>query len=108
MLENNINIFLTFYHIICDMSIINRILCDNNYMRASNERTQLNEIQKRSREEIRNSGIPQREIAAAIGVSAQTDSRYMTDNIFPSLDTLARLCKLLDISADYILGLNDS
>ena len=49
----------------------------------------------------------QREIAAATGVSAQTVSRYMTDDIFPALDTLARLCEVLDVSADYMLGLSD-
>lgn len=27
--------------------------------------------------------------------------------IFPALDTLAKLCKYLDVSADYILGLEE-
>ncbi|HIQ66220.1 MAG TPA: helix-turn-helix transcriptional regulator [Candidatus Coproplasma stercoravium] len=43
----------------------------------------------------------------AIGVSPQTVSRYMHDDIFPALDTLARLCRLLDISSDYILGIKE-
>ena len=73
-------------------------------MRTKNNSVRLAEIQKRLREEIKNSGMTQREIAAAMGVSAQTVSRYMTDDIFPALDTLARLCEVLDVSADYILG----
>ncbi|HIU00752.1 MAG TPA: helix-turn-helix transcriptional regulator [Candidatus Coproplasma excrementavium] len=73
-------------------------------MRTKNNSVRLAEIQQRLREEIKNSGMTQREIAAAMGVSAQTVSRYMTDDIFPALDTLARLCEVLDVSADYILG----
>lgn len=93
---------------ICDMSINNQIIGDNNSMRAKNERTQLAEIQRRLREEIINSGLTQKEIAQAIGVSPQTVSRYMRDDIFPALDTLAKLCQLLDISADYILGIKEA
>ena len=74
-------------------------------MRVRNEGKGLTEIQRRLREEIKNSGLTQREIAEAIGVSAQTISRYMCDDVFPALDTLARLCLFLDISADYILGI---
>lgn len=90
------------------MSINNQIIGDNNSMRAKNERTQLAEIQRRLREEIINSGLTQKEIAQAIGVSPQTVSRYMRDDIFPALDTLAKLCQLLDISADYILGIKEA
>ena len=50
---------------------------------------ELNEIQERLREAIKNSGIPQKEIAKQIGVSAQTVSKYMCKDVFPALDTLA-------------------
>ena len=73
-------------------------------MRTKNNSVRLAKIQQMLREEIKNSGMTQREIAAATCVSAQTVSRYMTDDIFPALDTLARLCEVLDVSADYILG----
>ncbi|MDE7083561.1 MAG: helix-turn-helix domain-containing protein [Clostridia bacterium] len=68
---------------------------------------ELKEIQKRLREVIANSGIPQKEIAKQIGVSAQTVSKYMRVDVFPALDTLAKLCKLLDVKSDYILGLTN-
>ena len=74
-------------------------------MRNRNVGTRLAQIQRRLREEIKNSGMAQRDIAAGIGVSPQTVSRYMRGDIFPALDTLARLCVLLDVSADYILGI---
>ncbi|MBO5714102.1 MAG: helix-turn-helix transcriptional regulator [Clostridia bacterium] len=67
----------------------------------------LKEIQKRLRESIESSQISQKELAKAVGVSPQTISKYMKKDIFPALDTLAKLCKVLDVRADYILGLCD-
>ena len=64
-------------------------------------------IQKRLRETIEKSGIDQKVIAENIGVSAQTVSKYMTCDIFPALDTFAKLCSFLDVSSDYILGLKE-
>ena len=66
---------------------------------------ELKDIQARLRETIKSSGIPQKEIAKK--VAAQTVSKYMRNDIFPALDTLAKLCKLLDVKSDYILGLTD-
>lgn len=65
----------------------------------------LKDIQIRLRECIKESHYTQKEIATAIGVSPQTLSKYMQHNIFPALDTLAKLCKFLDVKSDYILGL---
>lgn len=67
---------------------------------------ELKDIQKRLREAIKESGIAQKDIAKAIGVSAQTVSKYMKENIFPALDTFAKLCATIDVSADYILGIS--
>ncbi len=68
---------------------------------------ELKEIQRRLREVIKLSNIPQKEIAKQIGVSAQTVSKYMRKDVFPALDTLAKLCKLLDVKSDYILGISN-
>ena len=68
---------------------------------------ELSQIQKRLRFCIKNSPYSQKEIAVAIGVSAQTVSKYMKLDIFPALDTLAKLCKFLDVKSDYILGLSE-
>ncbi len=67
----------------------------------------LEQIQIRLRDCIKRSAISQKEIAKAIGVSPQTVSKYMKLNIFPALDALAKLCKILDVSADYILCLTN-
>ncbi len=68
---------------------------------------ELANIQKRLREVIKNSPHTQKDIAKAIGISAQTVSKYMKEDIFPALDTLAKLCAFLDVSADYILGIKE-
>lgn len=67
----------------------------------------LAQIQKRLRECIKESHYSQKEIAKAVNVSPQTISKYMKQDIFPALDTLAKLCKILDVKSDYILGLCD-
>ena len=67
----------------------------------------LKDIQQRLRGAIKLSGKQQKDIAKEIGVSAQTVSKYMKEDIFPALDTLSKLCICLDVSADYILGIED-
>lgn len=77
-------------------------------MRTKNTtNNELMSIQKRLREAITQSGIEQKVIAEKIGVSPQTVSKYMTCDVFPTLDTLARLCTVLDVSSDYILGIKE-
>ena len=66
---------------------------------------ELKDIQMRLRESIAESGLQQKEIARRIGVSAQTVSKYMKMDIFPALDTFAKLCVVLDVRSDYILGI---
>lgn len=67
----------------------------------------LKDIQTRLRECIKQSHLTQKEIAKQIGVSFQTVSKYMREDIFPALDTFAKLCKVLDVSSDYILGIEE-
>lgn len=67
----------------------------------------LQNIQIRLREIIRQSNLTQKEIAKQIGVSFQTVSKYMREDVFPALDTFAKLCKLLDVKSDYILGIEE-
>lgn len=68
---------------------------------------ELKDIQKRLREVIKQSGMQQKQIAQSINVSEQTVSKYMCADIFPALDTFAKLCKVLDADPAYILGLVD-
>ncbi len=68
---------------------------------------ELKDIQERLRKAIKESGIEQKELAKTVGVSPQTISKYMRRNIFPALDTFAKLCRALDVSADSILGVSE-
>ena len=64
-----------------------------------------NIIKKRLGEEIKNSGLTTVEIAKRIGVSPEMITQYKTTKKLPKLDTFAKLCKELDLDANYILGL---
>lgn len=65
----------------------------------------IQEIQKRLREAIQYSDISQKELAEKLGVNPSTVSKYMRLDKFPSIDTFANICQILDVSADDILGL---
>ena len=67
----------------------------------------IEDIQKRLREAVQYSGLSQKEIAEKIGVNPSTVSKYMRLDKYPSLDTFANICAVLDVSADEILGLKD-
>ena len=65
----------------------------------------IDEIQKRLREAIEYGSISQKELAEKLGINPSTVSKYMRLDKYPSLDTFANICEVLDISADEILGL---
>lgn len=67
----------------------------------------IKEIQDRLRYAIKLSPLSQKEIAKKLNVHPTTINKYMCDDIFPSLETFANLCKIIDASADDILCLND-
>ena len=64
-------------------------------------------IKERLKEELQNCALTTIEIAKRIGVSPEMITQYMTTKKLPKLDTFAKLCKELDLSAEYILGLVD-
>ncbi len=63
-------------------------------------------IKKRLSEELKNSGLTTVEIAKRIGVSPEMITQYKTTKKLPKLDTFAKICKELDLDANYILGNN--
>ena len=65
----------------------------------------MEDIKTRLSEEIKNSGLTTVEIAQKVGVSPEMITQYKTTKKLPRLDTFAKLCKELDLSADEILGL---
>lgn len=67
----------------------------------------INVIRKRISESIKESKKTQIYIAAQLGIKQATVSEYVTMKSLPALDTLSELCKLLDIDANYILGITN-
>ena len=65
----------------------------------------IEDIQKRLREAIEYGTISQKELAEKLGINPSTVSKYMRLDKYPSLDTFANICEILDVSADEILGL---
>lgn len=49
--------------------------------------------------------VKQTDLARAANVSKQCISDYKSGKSVPSIDTLYLICKFLDVSADYLLGL---
>lgn len=64
-------------------------------------------IKDRLVEELRYSPYTTVELAKKVGVSPEMITQYRTTDKLPKLETFAALCKALDCSADYILGLTD-
>ncbi|MBO7297566.1 MAG: helix-turn-helix transcriptional regulator [Clostridia bacterium] len=64
-------------------------------------------IKERLSEELKNCNMSRKEIAEKIGVSPEMITQYITTKKLPKLDTFAKLCKELDLSALYILGLSN-
>ena len=62
-------------------------------------------IKERLNEELKNTGLTTIEISKKIGVSPEMITQYRTTKKLPKLDTFAKLCKELDLDANYILGI---
>lgn len=65
------------------------------------------EFTKRFNEILQQSKKTQVEIARALNVTKQCINDYKTGKTVPSLETLFLLCKYLEVSSDYLLGLTD-
>ena len=61
------------------------------------------DISKKLAEAIKQSGLTQQQIATKIGVRQQQISCYVKGITLPALDTLSRLCTVLDADANDIL-----
>ncbi|MBO5027880.1 MAG: helix-turn-helix transcriptional regulator [Clostridia bacterium] len=62
---------------------------------------------ERFNELLKNCGKTQVEIANEINVSKQCVTDYKSGKSLPSLETLCLICRCLDVSSDYLLGISD-
>lgn len=63
----------------------------------------LDQIRLRLIESIEQSGMTQSAIAKALNIKPTQICSYLKGRKMPALDTLANLCKLLDVDTNYIL-----
>ena len=68
---------------------------------------EVTKFQSRFKECLKFSDIEQTELAKAASVSKQCISDYKAGKSEPSIETLFLICRYLDVSADYLLGLED-
>lgn len=66
----------------------------------------IEEIRKNIQEAIILSGLTQTYIASELSIKRPTVQQYMSGIALPSLDTFANMCKLLDLDANDVLGIN--
>ena len=64
-------------------------------------------IGTRIKEAMKKKGLTQYQLAARVYVEPSTISHYIKNKRGKSIDILVAICKELDVSADYILGLTD-
>ena len=57
--------------------------------------------------ELKASGMSQKELALKLNVDPSNITNWKQGTNFPSLEMFYRLCQVLDVSADYLLGLVD-
>ena len=65
--------------------------------------TTIIQIQKALADALKQRTITQAELAEKIGVSQSMISHYVSGRKLPALDTLSRLCTVLDLDANDIL-----
>lgn len=53
-------------------------------------------------------GMQQKELAEMSGLTEVTISRYITGSREPKADNIIKICKVLCISSDWLLGLKDN
>ncbi len=63
----------------------------------------LDQIQTRIAETIKQSGMTQTAIAKQLNIKPTQICSYLKGRKMPAIDTLANLCKILDVDTNYIL-----
>lgn len=62
---------------------------------------------KRIRECRNEKGLTQTELAKKLSTTQSTIGKYEREELQPNIETLILICKIFEVSSDYILGLED-
>lgn len=65
------------------------------------------EINKRLRELRKLNNLTQTQLAEKLQTTQDTISLWELGKSYPDVESIVALCKLFDVSADYLLGLED-
>jgi len=52
-------------------------------------------------------GMSQRDVAESVGITPSAYANYEQNLREPSLGVLVKICEVLDVSADFLLGIED-
>lgn len=64
-------------------------------------------FKERIAEALKLSGISQKRLAEMLKISESNITNWKKGENLPSVEVLFKLCKIFDVSADYLLGLSD-
>lgn len=62
---------------------------------------------QRIKEERQHKGLTQGQLAELISTTQSTIGKYEREELEPNVDVIFKLCKIFEVSADYLLGLSD-
>ena len=65
------------------------------------------ELGKRIAEELKKTGMTQKEFAARVGVKEDVMSRYISGDRDPKPETIANIATVLRTTSDYLLGIEN-
>ena len=60
------------------------------------------------KEARKNKNLSQEQVAEILNIARSNISKYENGNLEPTIQTLKEFCKLYEVSADYLLELNNS
>lgn len=64
-------------------------------------------FKERIAEALKYSGISQKQLSEMLGISEGNITNWKKGDNLPSVEVLVKLCKIFDVSADYLLGISD-
>lgn len=67
----------------------------------------MSKLQQRLKESLQLNNMSQNRLATELNLSQSVVNNYCTGKREPSLPVLISICKTLNLSADYLLGLKD-
>lgn len=62
---------------------------------------------ERLKEVRQEKGLTQTQLAELLSTTQSTIGKYEREELQPNFEVLKKLCKVLEVSADYLIGLSD-